>query len=296
MTGQLGVTNTLPATGPETGSASRLKAALPGLGFFACTHGVMAMCGGLAILTSNGRIQLPISPVALIGLAGLAVPIAAVGASAAESGSVGVRVLLERLVRWRVPLVWYAVAVGGPALVMLVALLVDRALGVQFSAPPASVWQTLPLLALVYAVIAVIEEVGWRGYAQPWLQNRMGALCGALVLGLLWGLWHLPQWFVPETGQADKWPFWVFLAWTMSLSILYAWILGGGSGSVLLIVVAHTAVNLYPEPWVAAWQAMPETTRGIYPSIFIAAVQVVAALGVALFLDSQTLTRIRGHR
>ena len=86
-------------------------------------------------------------------------------------------------------------------------------------------------------------------------------LSGAVLLGLLWGLWHLPQWFVPELGQAARWPFPVFLVLTVSLSVLYARLLNG-SGSVLLVALAHMAVDLYPGPWVAAWLLLPGEVRG----------------------------------
>lgn len=36
------------------------------------------------------------------------------------------------------------------------------------------------------------EEYGWRYYFTPFLQNRFGKVKGVLLLGILWGLWHLP--------------------------------------------------------------------------------------------------------
>ena len=51
------------------------------------------------------------------------------------------------------------------------------------------------------------EEYGWRYYLTPALQGRFGARRGALAVGVLWGLWHLPLNTyvldgVPQFGQA----------------------------------------------------------------------------------------------
>lgn len=47
------------------------------------------------------------------------------------------------------------------------------------------------------------EEYGWRYFFQPILQKRYGSIKGVLLLGLLWGLWHLPLNFFFYTSPAD---------------------------------------------------------------------------------------------
>jgi membrane protease YdiL (CAAX protease family) len=42
-------------------------------------------------------------------------------------------------------------------------------------------------------IVGLFEEVGWRGYALPRLQQRMTNLRAALVLGGIWAIWHLPE-------------------------------------------------------------------------------------------------------
>ena len=47
------------------------------------------------------------------------------------------------------------------------------------------------------------EEYGWRYFFQPALQKKYGLRKGVILLGVLWGLWHIPLNFLyysPKTG------------------------------------------------------------------------------------------------
>jgi membrane protease YdiL (CAAX protease family) len=262
--------------------------------FFVLTLGLMALLGGLAVLGAQGLVALPLPPLALTALGGFGPLLVGLGLTAREAGRPGWRALLAQLAPGRVRPVWYAVVLLGMAAVVFAALLLGRALGAPWpSAPPAAVWGTLPLLAAVYVVLAMVEEVGWRGYAQPRLQARIGALRASLLIGLVWGLWHLPQWLIPATGQAEKWPFPVFLAHAVAFSVLLAGLYNRTGGGLLSIVLAHAAYNLYPEPWAAAWALLPVDARGPYPVVLITAVLVSLAAALALLADPATLTHRR---
>jgi membrane protease YdiL (CAAX protease family) len=50
-------------------------------------------------------------------------------------------------------------------------------------------------------IVGLFEEVGWRGFALPRLQRRLDALWAALVLGVLWAFWHLPELISDPTRQ-----------------------------------------------------------------------------------------------
>lgn len=238
--------------------------------FFTLTLGWMGLCGGLAILVAHGLLTLPLPPLLLISLGGLMPLLAALAAAGYEAGRHGVRTLMAQLTFKQLVGPWSVAALFGMALIVLLALVLARILsGVWPPLPPAITWQTLPLLAVVYLVIALIEEVGWRGYALPRLQARYGALVASLLLGLIWGCWHLPQWLIPATGQADKWPFSIFLLHTVAFSVLLTWLHNCSAGSLWPVILAHTAFNLYSEPWAAAWQTVPVDQRGTYPVILI---------------------------
>jgi len=50
---------------------------------------------------------------------------------------------------------------------------------------------------------AMQEELGWRGFALPRRQQHRNAFDASILLGLAWGLWHLPLYFVLGTGQSE---------------------------------------------------------------------------------------------
>jgi membrane protease YdiL (CAAX protease family) len=84
------------------------------------------------------------------------------------------------------------------------------------------------------------EEMGWRGYALPRLQGRLGPLTANLLLGVLWAFWHLPLWFVPGSFQAGS-SFGLYVVSTVALSFLIGWVYNGTGGSLLLAILAHAA-------------------------------------------------------
>src|SRR5262249_52349042 len=66
----------------------------------------------------------------------------------------------------------------------------------------------VPTYLIWFLIIAIIggpllEEAGWRGFALPRLQPRYGPLVGTLILGLLWALWHLPEFLVPAWAKSS---------------------------------------------------------------------------------------------
>ena len=119
--------------------------------------------------------------------------LAALVVAALADGRAGVKDLLGRVVRWRVGVGWYAVALGLPAVLAFAAAGLHLALGGQ---TPVE-FGGLSVLNFVVFVLIFGEELGWRGYALPRLLVGRSALSASLILGVLWGAWHLPTFFVP---------------------------------------------------------------------------------------------------
>jgi membrane protease YdiL (CAAX protease family) len=86
------------------------------------------------------------------------------------------------------------------------------------------------------------EEFGWRGFALPCLLRMRPPLAAALLLGVVWGFWHLPAFFIPTLSQSRLW-FPVFLLNSMALSVLMTWLYRRTSGDLLLMVLVHLMAN-----------------------------------------------------
>lgn len=176
----------------------------------------------------------------LLGLFGLFGPAAAaIIVTAMTDGKDGVKELLSHLVQWRVGLRWYAVALGLPALLAVIALVLHQAFRTSASVQLGA----LSVFDLVVFVLVAGEELGWRGYALPALLKRASPLRASIVLGVLWGVWHLPTFWIPGTPQYGR-PFAAFLLMTTAYSVLLSWAWLHTRGSVLIATVFHGSINL----------------------------------------------------
>jgi len=165
--------------------------------------------------------------------------LAAVIVTAAVSGGAGVLALLQRVIRFRVGLVWYLLAL---LLVPVGGVLLRLASGLPLvltTMPGLSMAATLGVLMITGTLG---EEVGWRGFALPRLLERFSPIVASLLLGAVWGIWHLPSFFVSGLPQAGlQIP--VFLVGALSLSVIATWILIHARGSVFLSMLLHFSVN-----------------------------------------------------
>jgi membrane protease YdiL (CAAX protease family) len=180
-------------------------------------------------------------PVSLaFALAALLGPaLAAIAVTALTEGRAGTGALLRRAIQWRVGAQWYLVAVGLPVLVGLAVVAVNALLGGQM---PQNAGGSLAL-TLVLAALVVGEEIGWRGYALPHLQERYNSLVASLILGVLWACWHLANATIPGLGHYVT-AFPAFLLYVVAQTVLFTWIANHTRGSVLLAWVFHAAINV----------------------------------------------------
>ncbi len=110
------------------------------------------------------------------------------------NGTSGFRALLNRLFTWHVSAGWYAVALLTAPVVMTTVLL---ALSLTSSAfmPGIVVSKERVSLLLFGAGVGLgagfFEELGWTGFATPRLIRRYGVIAAGLLIGVLWGAWHI---------------------------------------------------------------------------------------------------------
>lgn len=109
-------------------------------------------------------------------------------------GQAGLREFFSRLFEWRVAFRWYAVALVTAPLLMMAILLALSLISPVFapSILRSDDKATLVLVGLATALGAgFFEELGWTGFAIPALRERHSVLTTGLIVGVLWGAWHL---------------------------------------------------------------------------------------------------------
>ena len=212
---------------------------------FACTWPIDSW----AAAASHG--WAPPIPAVLPLLVGYGFVVAALVMTWLLDGRAGVGALLRRFLLWRVGLVWYAVVLLGPAVVVLTAIGVDvllggavpdfgQTLGRRIVGPSLALWLAVPLF-LLFGVLTNGEEIGWRGYAQTRLQTQWSALAASLLVGTVWAFWHLPKFLT--AGSAQDQPFALYLLGSIALAIIYTWVLNSTRGSLLTVTLLHAAYN-----------------------------------------------------
>lgn len=171
--------------------------------------------------------------------------LAAIAVTVAAAGRSGLTGLLAPLRRWRAPApIWWLV-VAGPVVIVLAAIGLAALLGTPpgpFN-DPATAYLVLPAFLLILVFGGPLgEELGWRGFALDRLQARAGPVPASLLLGLVWGLWHLPLFLDPGQVQASLPPV-LYLGQTTTTAVFYTW-LWNRTRSLPIVLVLHTMTNL----------------------------------------------------
>lgn len=156
---------------------------------------------------------------------------------------------MRGLLRWRVPVRWYAFALGLPILIVSVASAAFVLAGekLEFSLLGGNLAKLVPLLIFVTLLGGGNEEPGWRGFALPRLQSRWTPLRATLLLGAVWALWHVPILIAAGGHGLDP------VAFALIIVVLFVGIAGGyafpltflynKTQSALLCMLLHGSYN-----------------------------------------------------
>jgi membrane protease YdiL (CAAX protease family) len=186
---------------------------------------------GLALMQSRTSGPNPLGPL-----------VAAIVLTAVVYGRRGLREFFSRIMRWRVGARWYAVALGMPVAICLIAS------AITFCCLPHTQVASLSFekiremperFLFILLFIGLGEEPGWRGFALPELQTKHSQLNASLILAPLWAIWHLPL-----IGNEFQWPIIApFLLSVFGATFTLTWIFNKTKGSVLLAMLMHAMVN-----------------------------------------------------
>jgi len=199
--------------------------------------------------------------------------VSALVVSAVIGGKSAVVALLRKFTIWRVGLRWYVIALFLLPALALAAIYLNVLLGAP--APTVAAFGTWSGMLGAFALRLVfpwdgpmLEELGWRGFAQERMQKLYTPLTANLILGLLVTLWHFQ--YIPSGDYA-----WIFIPGTIASTILYGWVYNGTGGSVLLTLIMHATEPLL---WVSFTGVYETRAMGIRVIIYVVTATIVVLL------------------
>lgn len=157
-------------------------------------------------------------------------------------GKPGIAALLASLVRWKLKLNWFLFAIGAGIVFTGLSILIYTWIYKQ------SIRLEQPGILLIYLFVLFFlsplwEEIGWRGFLLPQLEKYFSAIKSSLIIGFVWGLWHLPI-ILALNPYGNKTPIYfsfIFIG-CFALSVLQTW-LYKSTISLLACVLFHDSIN-----------------------------------------------------
>jgi membrane protease YdiL (CAAX protease family) len=129
------------------------------------------------------------------------------------------------------------IALAVPALLFAVAFFVGKQLNLNVKVTE-NLTGLLPLMIIGMLIGAFGEEIGWRSFLQPILEKKNCVLVASILVGVIWGLWHVGHYkngLLFMTG---------FLLFTISASIIIAWLLRGTDYNLIISAIFHLTINV----------------------------------------------------
>ena len=163
----------------------------------------------------------------------------------------GLKNLLAKCLQIK-PLIYLAVALFSPFLLAVIAVLmsyfinktpIDLSGLLRTKEFPQFNLLTFFIYNLIFFGFG--EEVGWRGFALPRIQNKFNALNASLILTVFWAFWHIPLFFY-RPGYTTM-GFAGIMGWVFSLltgSILLTWLYNSSKASILICAVFHSTIDI----------------------------------------------------
>lgn len=221
----------------------------------------------------------------------------------AVGGKQGGMDLLRSVGHWRVQPRYWLIAWFGPLSIFIIGLGIYLIAGGQ---PPSfTVFkQELHLLPIWLLVVflpfngPVGEELGWRGYALPRLQQRSGPLIASLVIGIIWGIWHLPSFFNPASVQASLGLAFLIpvVIGNISNSVIMTWLYNRAKASALVAgIIWHAATDFFAPMFLANFSIAAGSSGTVTANQTLYAIVLALLAFVAVILAIMTKGQL-GYR
>ena len=194
-----------------------------------------------------------------------------------------VRDWLGQLRNVRVGIRWYLIGIGVMMLGTEFENIVAVALDNDIVVPAYSLMTYVVPFVVTLFLAGALEELGWRGFLQPRLQQRFDAVWVSIGIGVTWAVWHIPM---MVAGFGDFTVFWEYALNITAISIVYGWLYNTTDAALPVVMITHASHNMPPL----------STSTGDVPTVFNTVagdtmVYLLCALLIILYTGSQTLTK-----
>ena len=154
--------------------------------------------------------------------------------------------LWKRIKMYKIPVWLYIFAIGLIILIAIISMILDSFLGIPINSV-VDMLSILPL-ALIWPLFSSTgEELGWRGVLLPELQKKYSPLISAMVVGILWGLWHFPSYLIAlGTLGVNFIPYFVlsgpisFIGLAVVMTLVY----NKSKGSLFIMILMHYTITM----------------------------------------------------
>lgn len=163
--------------------------------------------------------------------------------------------LRKEVFRFKTSILWYLGIIVIPLILSVISWLLNLTIGGKnndFLQKP--IYYIIPILPIMI-IGGGLEEIGWRGLLLVKLIEKFSPLKSTIIISVIWGIWHLPLWFVKGVPQYGT-NFIIFLLGVFSLSFLLT-VLYVGTRSIFLCILFHGLENAYLNIGMGSWASAP---------------------------------------
>ena len=259
-----------------------------------------ALGASTIILVAQGMI-----PSNLVLVSVLSASIAGIIMTAVEDGKAGLKLMVSRLLIWRVVIGYWFFAI----IFIVPVIILGSLFNPLFNGEPISfrefkpAFGILPMYMVFFIVAGLGQELGWTGFLIPRIQARFNALVSSVMRAVLVAIWHLPLFNYSKYQPTEiidlPYSGWIAQAgllvailintmrFLIPWSIFSTWIFNNTKGSILLVAVLHGS-----EIWVVYWMfSTGINSNNLHNYWGYGAVMVLIAIIIVIATGSQNLSR-----